>query len=138
MAVDYLSALNSKGSGLNITQLVDSLVKAETEPKKKLLNDKIDKQTSQISALGEVASELDTLKTNVLTFKDKTKLVTSSADTNTTLSVTSPSIAKAFTSDINISALATSQTLEFTGFSLPTSTSGSGTITIDFGTWIQS
>ena len=34
MAVDYLSALNSKGSGLNITQLVDSLVKAETEPKK--------------------------------------------------------------------------------------------------------
>ncbi|MAQ06777.1 MAG: hypothetical protein CMN50_03645 [SAR116 cluster bacterium] len=138
MAVDYLSALNSKGSGLNITQLVDSLVKAETEPKKKLLNDKIDKQTSQISALGEVASELDTLKTNVLTFKDKTKLVTSSADTNTTLSVTSPSIAKAFTSDINISALATSQTLEFTGFSLPTSTSGSGTITIDFGTWITS
>ena len=87
MAVDYLSALNSKGSGLNITQLVDSLVKAETEPKKKLLNDKIDKQTSQISALGEVASELDTLKTNVLTFKDKTKLVTSSADTNTTVSL---------------------------------------------------
>ena len=26
MAADYLSALNSKGSGLNITQIVDSLV----------------------------------------------------------------------------------------------------------------
>ncbi len=138
MSVDYLSALNTKGSGLNITQLVDSLVQAETEPKKKLINDKIDRQTLAISALGEVALELDTLKTNVLTFKDKTKLVTSSADTNTTLSVTSPSTAKAFTSDINISALATSQTLEFTGFSLPSSTSGSGTITIDFGTWITS
>ena len=40
MSVDYLSALNTKGSGLNITQLVDSLVQAETEPKKKLINDK--------------------------------------------------------------------------------------------------
>ena len=34
MAVDYISALNTKGSGLNITQIVDSLVDAETQPKK--------------------------------------------------------------------------------------------------------
>ena len=32
MAVDYLSAINRQGSGLNITQLVDSLVEAETAP----------------------------------------------------------------------------------------------------------
>ena len=30
---DYLSALNSKGSGLNITQIVDSLVDAENTAK---------------------------------------------------------------------------------------------------------
>ena len=29
MTVDYLSAINSSGSGLNITQIVDSLVDAE-------------------------------------------------------------------------------------------------------------
>ena len=45
MSVDYLSALNSKGSGLNITQIVDSLVQAETAPQKDLLQDKIDKRT---------------------------------------------------------------------------------------------
>ena len=30
--VDYLSAINKQGSGLNITQIVDSLVQAETAP----------------------------------------------------------------------------------------------------------
>ena len=30
--VDYLSAINSSGSGLNITQIVDSLVDAEKNP----------------------------------------------------------------------------------------------------------
>ena len=32
MAVDYLSAINKQGSGINITQLVESLVEAETAP----------------------------------------------------------------------------------------------------------
>ena len=39
MAVDYLSAINKQGSGLNITQIVDSLVQAETAP----VEDKIQK-----------------------------------------------------------------------------------------------
>ena len=32
MTVDYLSAINQGGSGLNITQIVDSLVEAEQAP----------------------------------------------------------------------------------------------------------
>jgi len=32
MTVDYLSAINKQGSGLNITQIVDSIVQAETAP----------------------------------------------------------------------------------------------------------
>ena len=48
--VDYLSAINSSGSGLNITQIVDSLVEADTVPKKNMLDeDKTVKQT-EISA----------------------------------------------------------------------------------------
>ena len=46
MSVDYLSILNQKGSGLNITQIVDSLVEADTIPKKNMLEeDKTTKQT---------------------------------------------------------------------------------------------
>ena len=40
-SVDYVSAINTKGSGLNITQIVESLVDAETKPKKILLIKKL-------------------------------------------------------------------------------------------------
>ena len=56
MAVDYLSALNSKGSGLNITQIVDSLVQAEKTPQSELINNKITKNNTSISAIAEVKS----------------------------------------------------------------------------------
>ena len=65
MSVDYLSILNTKGSGLNITQIVDSLVQAETAPQKDLLQDKIDKRTTAISALATLSSELGNLKTSI-------------------------------------------------------------------------
>ena len=137
MAVDYISALNQNGSGLNITQIVDSLVEAETTPEKDRLNKKIEENNASISAFGELTSELDTLKTSLESFKDKTTLSTFSSSTAASLSINSTSNAKAFTSDINISSLATSQTLEFTGFSLPTSSTGSGSIIVQFGQWLS-
>lgn len=137
MAVDYISALNQNGSGLNITQIVESLVDAETLPRKERINKKIEESNASISAFGELKSELDVLKTSIQTFQNKTTLSASSTDTAASLSINSPSIAKQFSSDINISALATSQTLEFTGFSLPSASTGSGSIVIDFGQWLS-
>ena len=136
-SVDYLSAINTKGSGLNVTQIVDSLVEAETAPEKNSINKKIEEQTAAISALGEVVSELDSLNTLVKSFQNNTKLVTSSSNTSASLVVSDPSTAKTFESDINVTALATSQTLEFTGFNLPSASTGSGTITVDFGQWLS-
>ena len=136
MAVDYLSAINQGGSGLNITQIVEGLVEAETAPQKDIVNKKIDNKTLEISALGEVAKELNLLKTTTAGLANKTKLSVSSSSTTNTISITSPSIAKTFSSDITVSALATPQTLEFTGFTSPTQSVGSGNITLDFGNWI--
>ena len=136
MAVDYLSAINQGGSGLNITQIVDSLVEAETAPEKDKINADVEAKTLEISSLGTVASELNLLKTNASALANKTKLSTSSASTLNTISVTNPSVAKAFSSDVTVSTLATPQTLEFTGFTSPTQSVGSGNITVDFGNWI--
>ena len=137
MAVDYISALNQNGSGLNLTQIVESLVEAETAPKKESINKKIEENNASISAFGELSSDLNTLKTSLETYKNKTTLSTSSASTAATLSIKSPSSAKSFSSDINISSLATPQTLEFTGFALPSSNTGSGSIVIEFGQWLS-
>ena len=138
MTVDYLSALNTGGSGLNIKQIVDSIVNAETAPKKDLIDKKIEKQNIAISDLATVVSDLNDLKSDVLNFKNKTKLVTSTTNTTaSSLTISNPSTARPFSSDINIASLATSQTLEFSGFTLPTSTTGSGTINIEFGQWFS-
>ncbi len=135
-SVDYISALNQNGSGLNITQIVDSLVEAETTPEKERINKKIEENNASISAFGELTSDLNTLKTSIQDFKNKTTLSTSSASTAASLSISSTSSAKSFSSDINISSLATAQTLEFTGFSLPSNSTGSGSIVIEFGQWL--
>ena len=136
MAVDYLSAINSSGSGLNISQIVSSLVEAETAPEQSRINNNINAKTLEISALGDVSSELNKLKTSTASLVNKTKLSTFSASTANTVAITSASKAKVFSSDITVSTLATPQTLEFTGFTSQTQSVGSGNITIDFGNWI--
>lgn len=135
MSVDYLSALNSKGSGLNITQIVDSLVQAETAPQKDLLQDKIDKRNTAISALATLSSELGNLKTSISGFAGTSKYTATSTSAGNTISVSNTSLATAFTSDVQVTALATPQTLEFSGYTSPTQELATGSISIDFGTW---
>ena len=138
MAVDYISAINQNGSGLNITQIVESLVEAETKPKIDNINNKIDDKNLDITAIGKLTSELNTLQTALNSLTDVSKFKTTSGNTGTTITVDNVGKAKEFNSDINVTSLATPQTLEFTGFALPTSSIGSGTITVDFGNWIGS
>mgnify|MGYP000220807983 CR=1 FL=1 len=137
MSVDYLSALNSKGSGLNITQIVDSLVQAETAPQKELLQDKIDTRTTAISALATLSSELSSLKTNISAFRGISKYSASSASASNTISVSNTSTAAPFTSDVQVTALATSQTLEFSGYTSATQELATGSISVDFGSWSE-
>ena len=62
MVVDYLSAINKQGSGLNVTQIVDSLVQAETAPIESRIQRQIDEKNAAISAYGTLAGELGKLK----------------------------------------------------------------------------
>ena len=86
-SVDYLSALNSKGSGLNITQIVDSLVEAEIAPQQSAINKKIEKKTTAISSLAEIVNELDLLKSDLLTLANSPKIAPSSSNTALSISV---------------------------------------------------
>ena len=65
MTVDYLSTLNSKGSGLNITQLVGSIVDAEIEPAKALVNDKSSANDLSVSEVGMMRSRMSALQTGL-------------------------------------------------------------------------
>ena len=135
MAVDYLSAINKQGSGLNVTQIVDSLVEAETAPIESRIQTQIDEKNAAISAYGVLAGELGKLKDFAASSKGSTAFTVSSNNTAVGVSVTDPTKAKAFNANISVSSLASSQTLEFSGFSSKTAAINTGSINVDFGTW---
>ena len=135
MVVDYLSAINKQGSGLNVTQIVDSLVQAETAPIESRIQRQIDEKNAAISAYGTLAGELGKLKDFASSSKGTTAFSVSSNNSAVGVSVTDPTKAKAFNANISVSALASAQTLEFSGFSSKTAAINTGSINIDFGTW---
>ena len=135
MAVDYLSALNSSGSGLNITQIVDSLVEAEQAPQENIIQTKIDDKTTSISAIGEIKSALSNLSSSLKLLSGNTSLKTSSNSTSITASITDPAKAVAINSNLTITTLSKGQTLAFSDYSSNTSLVGAGTLTLERGDW---
>ncbi|MGA0778489.1 MAG: flagellar cap protein FliD N-terminal domain-containing protein, partial [Gemmobacter sp.] len=65
MAVDYLSALNTRGSGLNITQIVGSLVDAEIVPKRDRIEKQIEENDLSVSEIGKLRAELAGLSSSL-------------------------------------------------------------------------
>ncbi len=135
MAVDYLSAINRQGSGLNITEIVDSLVEAETAPQVDRIQKDIDQKNAAISGYALVASELDKFKTFTDSLSGSSAFSVSSDTSAIGISVSSQADAKAFNAQISVSSLAQSQTLEFSGFSSKTAQINTGSIALDFGSW---
>lgn len=143
MAVDYLSTLNPKGSGINITQLVDSLVAAEVDPQKNLVTTKIEKGTVAISEMGKMRSELATLSTSLDAPNAGLAILADSSSDAIQISVDDPDNFEPFSSKITVNRLASKQALEFTSLSAASITSktvalNSGSaesFTLSFGTW---
>lgn len=142
MAVDYLSTLNKNGSGINITELVGSLVTAETEPKKAIIQKKLDDTTLTISEMGTLKSRLSTLSDDLLAPTAGSGLVASSGSSDIGIQVTDPFNATSFESDIVVGALASAQVLAFSSFDGTDFTSSTDTLaayddilTIEFGSW---
>ena len=135
MAVDYLSALNTKGSGLNITQIVDSLVDAEKIPQSELINKKITEKSTSISAIGEIKSAMSNFSSTVKALKGATAYNPSSNSSSLSISITDSAKATSLNSSVNVTSLAAGQTLAFTGFSATTSVVGAGSLTLQRGDW---
>ena len=135
MSVDYLSAINRQGSGLNITEIVDSLVEAETAPQVDRIQKDIDQKNAAISGYALVASELDKVKSFTDSLSGSSAFNVSSDTSAIGISVSNQADAKPFNAKISVSSLAQSQTLEFAGFSSKTDPINTGSITLDFGSW---
>ena len=146
MAVDYLSTLNSKGSGINITQLVDSLVAAEVDPHKNIVSAKIEKGTVAISEMGKMRSELATLSAALDAPSAGLAILADSSSDAVQILVDDPDNFEPFSSNITVNQLASKQALEFTSLSSASITSKTAALnsgsaesfTLSFGTWSSS
>ena len=79
---DYLSLVNKGGSGFNVSELVDSMVAAEIEPKRILQTTKQENTENAISGIGFLNSQATTTKGNVTTLLSDQYFEVSSSNTS--------------------------------------------------------
>ena len=135
MAVDYLSAINQGGSGLNVTQIVDSLVEAEKAPQENQIQSKIDARNTAISAIGEIKSALSKLSSSLTNLTGNTSLKVNSSSSAISATISDPSTAVSINSAISITSLAKGQSLAFEDYTSNTSVVGAGSLVLERGDW---
>jgi len=135
MAVDYLSALNTSGSGLNVTQIVDSLVAAEIQPQRELISKSQNKTELEISELATIKSNLNSFK-NVLNGLSFDGVFSIESGSETGFEITQSgnlNEAVEFDANLKVNQIAQRQTLAFSGYTSETDEIGDISLTISFG-----
>ena len=134
MTTNYLQALNI-GSGLNTTEIVDAIVAARRVPKETMINNQIETREVQVSSLSEIKNSLSSFQTNLSLYSGINGLALGNNGTSVVATITDADQAGEFSHDIEVSSLATSQTLAFDGFSSASANIGTGSLAFQFGTW---
>ena len=135
MTVDYLSTLNSKGSGLNISQIVDSLVQAEVQPKRTLITKSQSATELKISELADLKAKANTFQSQLgsLSFAKSFKIENSNTAAIEVINTSALYEADSFSSNIDVKQLARKQTLLFEGYNATAEQIGDINLSISFG-----
>ena len=131
-----ISKVQQSGSGIDLSDLVTSLVEAETSPLQSALDKKVEAANLSISSLGQLSSKMSSLSTNLTTLENTNARTTTSSGTAVSLTVTDEAKARDINANIVVSALATGQvvTYDLTHANLLNSSSVTAAGAIDQGT----
>ena len=135
MDVDILSKLNTSGSGLSISSLAKDLTAATVEPRRAVIQSRIDKAEVRSTALDRLKTQMEGLS-DTFAFAGTLSTLTASSD-NAAVGVRTTSVRdlQAGMRSVGVTSLATAQVIEFGGFSGPTATVGAGALTVEWGAW---
>lgn len=124
------------GSGLDVTGIVNQLMALERRPLT-FLDNKEAKQQTQLTAFGSLKGALSSFQSSLvaLTSAEKFTAVTAGFADPTLASVSATSNAVTGSHSVEIQALAQSHKLKSANFATTGATVGSGTLTIQFGTY---
>ena len=134
---DYLSLVNKGGSGLNVSELVTSIVGAEIEPKRTLQTNKLEKTENAISGIGYLNSQMSKTQENFTAISND-KFFDISSSNSSAVEVTGTDETKLSSSNRTISevSVAKNMVFELGGFTDLTTTF-TASLTIDFGSWTK-
>lgn len=135
--MDILSSLNTGGSGLNISELTETLAKAEIEPRKSLISQRIDTAELRLSGYERLRGQTETLNEMLGLMRQLSPLAVRS-DTSAVRTIVTDAEALDLTSaQISVNRLATSQVLNFAGYASADAEVGAGALTIAVGSWSE-
>ena len=124
------------GSGLDINGIVSKLMQAESRPLT-ALDSKEAKQQTQLTAFGSLKGALSSFQNSLTALSSPAKFnaISASITDNTLANVSATSAAVTGSHSIEIQTLAQAQKLKSANFLTTDANVGSGTITIQFGTY---
>ena len=124
------------GSGLDVESLVAQLVLADTQPVENRLNKKEVSYQAELTAYGTVKSALSSFQTSVSAAADSSQYLGKTATTSLydTVTATATEVAPPGDYLIEVSALASEQSLASASYAATTTEVGTGTLTINLGT----
>jgi flagellar hook-associated protein 2 len=135
--MDILSSLNTGGSGLNIAELTDTLTKAEIEPRKSLISERIDTAEIRLSGYERLRGQTETLNEMLSLMRQLSPLAVRSDTSAVRTSITDAKALDLTSAQVTVTRLATAQVLNFTGYSSADATVGAGALTVARGSWSE-
>lgn len=110
---NLISSINKSGSGVDLANLVEGLVKAETDASQKSITKKVEDTNLQISSLGLLTTRLSTFGSALMTLENTSGRSLSSASTAASLTVTDKATAKDINANISVSSIAQGQVVTY-------------------------
>lgn len=134
---DILSAVSRGGSGIEIKQLVTSLVAAETSGERSLNQRRLDDTGTTISAMGQLSQQVGTFKDGMAAVAQAASRQSSSSTSAVTFEVSTAALASDVSASVSVQRLASEQVLSFSfdASVTPTSAVNQGTVSLDTEAW---
>ena len=132
---NLISSVNKSGSGVDLANLVEGLVTAETTTKQSAITKKVEAANLQISSFGQLKTKLNSFSSALETLENTNARTATSASNAATLTVTNEAVAKDINANIDVISVAKGQvvTFDLTDGSLLASSSLSASSTIPQG-----
>ncbi len=110
---NLISSINKSGSGIDLANLVDGLVKAETDSKKKSITKKIEAANLQISSFGQLSSKLSSFSSSITNIENTNSRSVTNSGTSASLTITNEAAAQDINTNISVSSTAKGQVVTY-------------------------